>query len=93
MKIFLAKALLLFTFIFGIKEISRKIISDDHFNYVFYVTESDKNNFDIEKQYYWFKAGTIHSSYGGANSKLLHGEFKKNYRKMDWLNTDYSIMV
>ena len=81
MKIFLAKALLLFTFIFGIKDISRKIISDDHFNYVFYVTENNKSNFDLEKQYYWFKAGKIHSSYGGANSQILHGEFRKNYRK------------
>ncbi|MBQ4821386.1 hypothetical protein [Aquimarina sp. MMG016] len=62
-------------------DISRKIISDDTYNYTFYVSTKDKSDPKDYKEYFWFKTGKIHSSYGGVNGQLLHGEYKKTYRE------------
>ncbi len=78
---------LFFTLIFVIGSVqyvdndgSRRIISDDNFNYVFYISDKNSNNYKNYKDYYWFKTGKVNSSKGGSNGKLLHGIYKKSYK-------------
>lgn len=78
---------LFFTLIFIIGSIqyvdndgSRRIISDDNFNYVFYISTKKINNYKNYKEYYWYKTGKVNASKGGSNGKLLHGNYKKTYK-------------
>lgn len=59
---------------------NRKVISDDNYNYTFYVSDKSKSNFENYKEYYWFKSGKIHSSFGGSSGQILHGLYNKTFR-------------
>ena len=75
--------LFFFTFLSSVNgthdKLQRKRISDDNYNYVFYVTDKKVANHNLEKEYHYFKSGEIHISRGGANGQLLHGDFEKTY--------------
>ncbi|WP_299254072.1 hypothetical protein [uncultured Aquimarina sp.] len=62
------------------KDISRKVISDDDYNYTFFVSEKNTSNYQDFKEYHWYKSGKIHSSFGGGNGQILHGQYNKTYR-------------
>ncbi|QKX04207.1 hypothetical protein HN014_04545 [Aquimarina sp. TRL1] len=59
---------------------TRKIISDDQYNYEFYVTDHKLTVFKENRQYYWYRLGEIHQSQSGANGALLQGRYTKSYR-------------
>ncbi|MFD2561892.1 toxin-antitoxin system YwqK family antitoxin [Aquimarina rubra] len=63
------------------KDINRKVISDDDYNYTFYVSSKNTSNYENLKEYYWYKSGKIHSSFGGGDGQILHGQYNKTYRK------------
>jgi hypothetical protein len=56
----------------------KKRISDTLYRYEFYTT-SDIVRVQPERQYYWFKGGSIHNSEYGIAGELLHDEFLKFY--------------
>lgn len=79
MKLFLSLLLILGSFQDLEKNSNRKVISDDDFNYTFFVSTKDRSDFKNKKEYFWFKSGKIHSSQGGVNGQLLHGSYTKSY--------------
>ncbi|MDY8138463.1 hypothetical protein [Aquimarina sp. 2201CG5-10] len=80
MKLFLTIFLLLGSISNIGNDVSKKIISDDEYNYTFYVSTKVKSDPQNHKKYYWFRSGEIHSSYGGVDGQVLHGLYKKTYR-------------
>ncbi len=59
--------------------LQRKRISDDNFDYEFYVSEKQLGSYQKQKAYHYYKSGEIHTAIGGAGGQLLHGDFKKTY--------------
>jgi hypothetical protein len=57
---------------------STKRISDQDFRYEFYVTDKTITP-KVNKVYYWFKGGAIHSSQGDFGGDLLNELFLKTY--------------
>jgi len=79
------KLLLTLIFIFGSTQyvnddLTRRVISDDEYNYTFYISDKKSDNFKDYKEYFWFRSGKVHSSLGGINGKILHGKFTKAYK-------------
>ncbi|AXT53925.1 hypothetical protein D1818_25075 [Aquimarina sp. BL5] len=62
------------------KDITRKVISDDDYNYTFYVSNKNTLSYQDFKEYHWYKSGKIHSSFGGGDGQILHGHYNKTYR-------------
>lgn len=58
----------------------RKVISDDNFNYTFHTTNKEISKFNLRKEYYWYKSGKIHSSFGNVAGHILDGNFKKTFK-------------
>nr|WP_299384792.1 hypothetical protein [Allomuricauda sp.] len=58
----------------------RKLISDKDYKYIFYVSIEPRDDYENDKSYFWFKSGKIHSSFGGSNGDLLHGQYTKSSR-------------
>lgn len=75
--IFLLFYILLVSFVGDDKD--RKIVSDDNFDYIFYVSKSKKTNYSLDKKYFWFKQGRIHATVGSSDGQNLHGKFKKKF--------------
>ncbi|WP_396591875.1 toxin-antitoxin system YwqK family antitoxin [Allomuricauda sp. R78024] len=69
-----------FCFLIWAENRQRKIISDETYNYVFYVSTDSIKNYENSKKYYWYKSGEIHSSAGGNHGDLLDGQYTKSYR-------------
>lgn len=63
----------------------RKIISENGYNYVFYVSPNVKVSTKENKEYYWYKSGKIHSSIGGYFGDLLDGNYTKSHHHNDIL--------
>lgn len=63
-----------------IKDTERRIISDDAYNYTFFISNKKKISTADHKEYHWYKTGAIHNSRGAVHGKVLHGEFRKTYR-------------
>lgn len=81
MKVILTFLLVLFgVYQFDDKEVEKRVLSDDLYNYTFYISHKDNIDPSDYKEYHWYKTGSIHSSTGGIGGKVLHGEFKKSYR-------------
>lgn len=57
---------------------SVKRISDKEFRYEFYTTQKTITP-KINKNYFWFKGGIIHTATAGIAGELLHGGFLKMY--------------
>lgn len=56
----------------------RKLISDDNYNYVFFISLDKISNYKVDKLYYWYKSGKVHSSVGVSNGELLNGNYIKS---------------
>lgn len=80
MKLLIILFLLFGSIQFADNNANRKVISDDNYNYTFYVSDKFKSNFENYKEYYWFKSGKIHSSFGGSSGQILHGLYNKTFR-------------
>ncbi len=68
-------------------DIVRKRISDDDFNYSFYIKKKKVSTYKNDKEYHWFKAGKMHTSFGGSDGHILHGKFQKTYISKDLAET------
>ncbi|POR30746.1 hypothetical protein BWK58_00135 [Flavobacterium columnare] len=55
-----------------------KRISDKDFRYEFYTLKKEITP-KLNKDYVWFKGGTIHTAQSGIAGELLQGEYKKFY--------------
>jgi len=62
-------------------DVQKKTIRNGAFDIDCYVLiEDSKVACDIDKTYYWFKAGEIHTSQSSAGGKLLHDRYVKYFR-------------
>ncbi len=61
-------------------DLQRKLISDDQYDYEFYVTLKQLRQPQPGKNYHWFKGGKIHQSTSGIGGALLHDTYKKFYK-------------
>ncbi|UZO80692.1 hypothetical protein NBT05_17335 [Aquimarina sp. ERC-38] len=81
MKLLCSLLLIFCNFSQTLNEVERKIISDDYYNYTFFVNKKISKKYSFEKKYFWYKSGGVHSSLGGANGYLLEGKYTKYFRK------------
>ena len=58
--------------------IQKKTIRTKEYDIHFYVTLK-KRKTTADKEYFWYKAGEIHHSFGGASGELLHSEYTKYF--------------
>lgn len=79
MKLYLTFFFVLSTFSSANKDIQRRVISDNEFNYTFYILSTDTSSNNVAKNYHWYKSGEIHISQGSSSGSLLHGEYTKSY--------------
>lgn len=61
-------------------DLVRRIISDDDYNYTFYISTKEKVSVEDFKEYFWYRTGSIHNAVGGVDGQVLHGPYKKTYR-------------
>lgn len=80
MKLFFTLFFIIGSFQYVDNDLTRRIISDDDFNYIFFISDKNISSHKDFKEYHWFKKGKIHFSFGGSDGRILHGEYKKTYR-------------
>lgn len=64
----------------GNDNIHRRIISDNDFNYTFFIHSKDVKSKKLSKNYYWYKSNEIHVSQGFSSGQLLHGAYTKSFK-------------
>lgn len=65
---------------FGLRDLKYRIIRNENFKIEFYVSTEKENSFKTDKQYFWYKSGEIHSSFGDSGGDLLEGKYTKYYK-------------
>jgi len=74
-------ALLVFFLLLSFKSnLQKKIIREGRFDIECYVYLKKVKDFDSNKEYFWFKAGSIHNSVANAGGLVLHKKYTKHYR-------------
>ena len=63
---------------FSIDPVQKKVIRTKDYDIHFYVFLQKKIT-TKDKEYFWYKAGEIHHSFGGAAGELLHLDYTKYY--------------
>lgn len=71
-------AILCLMFSFSSDLVQKKVIRNNDFDIHFYVSLKDKKT-SKDRNYYWYKSGEIHQSFGDAGGKLLHEGYVKYY--------------
>ncbi len=72
-KLILFCLVILTIFSFSNDPVQKKIIRTKDFDIYFYVSLKSKKT-SKDKNYYWYKSGEIHNSFGDAGGELLHEE-------------------
>ncbi len=64
---------------FGKDIIQRKIIRDNSYDYVIYVSVNKSPKINDLKTYFWYRSGEIKNTTGGVGGDVLHKEYAKYY--------------
>lgn len=62
-----------------LNDLQKKIVTDDNYTYEFYVNTDDLKNHSTSKEYFWYRNGTILSTYGQTDGDVLDGMYTKKY--------------